>query len=213
MRRESRRAACPGSTRAPLSFKSRARVRRVPAAPAPCPNTRPVSDRHQQGEGERAGIELDALEQRNAERIQVRDSPRAGHGQHQAQRGAAAGEHDALGQHLPDQAPRPAPSAARIAISFCRAAVRASSRFERFAHTISITTPTAQASTKRAGRRRRSRARRAGLTCRRSVAVGITSLNLRRRGSRSSACACCASRRASGARPSPRVSPAVRLRR
>ena len=38
---------------------------------------------------------------------------------------------------------RPAPSAVRMAISFCRAAVRASSRFERFAHTISITMPTA----------------------------------------------------------------------
>ena len=35
--------------------------------------------------------------------------------------------------------PRPAPSAVRIAISFCRDAVRASSRLERFAQTISIT--------------------------------------------------------------------------
>ena len=34
---------------------------------------------------------------------------------------------------------RPAPSAVRIAISFCRDAVRASSRFERLAQTISIT--------------------------------------------------------------------------
>src|ERR1039458_4445236 len=49
---------------------------------------------------------------------------------------------------------RPAPNAARTAISLCRAAIRASCRFERFAHTISITTPTAHASTSRAGRTR-----------------------------------------------------------
>ena len=47
---------------------------------------------------------------------------------------------------------RPAPSAVRMAISFCRVAVRASSRLERLAQTISITTPTAHASTSRAGR-------------------------------------------------------------
>jgi len=47
---------------------------------------------------------------------------------------------------------RAAPSAARIAISFCLAAVRASIRLERFAHTISITTPTAQAMITSAGR-------------------------------------------------------------
>ena len=46
---------------------------------------------------------------------------------------------------------RPAPNAARIAISFCRAPNLANCRFERFAHTINITTPTAQASTNRAG--------------------------------------------------------------
>ena len=38
----------------------------------------------------------------------------------------------------------------RIAISFCRAAVRASSRFDRLAQTISMTIPTAPASTKTA---------------------------------------------------------------
>ena len=48
--------------------------------------------------------------------------------------------------------PRPAPSAVRIAISFCRAALRARSRFERFAHTISITTATAPARTQTAAR-------------------------------------------------------------
>ena len=47
---------------------------------------------------------------------------------------------------------RPAPNAVRIAISFCRAPDRANCRFERFAHTINMTRPTAQASTKRAGR-------------------------------------------------------------
>ena len=47
---------------------------------------------------------------------------------------------------------RPAPSAVRIAISFCRAAVRASSRFDRLAQTISMTTPTAPASTQSARR-------------------------------------------------------------
>ena len=46
---------------------------------------------------------------------------------------------------------RPAPNAARIAISFCRVPNLANCRFERFAHTINITTPTAQASTNRAG--------------------------------------------------------------
>ena len=45
---------------------------------------------------------------------------------------------------------RPAPSAVRIAISFCRAAVRASSRFDRLAQTISMTTATAPASTQSA---------------------------------------------------------------
>ena len=49
---------------------------------------------------------------------------------------------------------RPAPSATRIAISFCRAAVRASSRFDRLAHTISMTTATAPARTASAGRTR-----------------------------------------------------------
>ena len=47
---------------------------------------------------------------------------------------------------------RPAPSAMRIAISLCRAAVRASSRFDRLAQTISITIPTAPASTQTASR-------------------------------------------------------------
>ena len=42
----------------------------------------------------------------------------------------------------------------RIAISFCRDAVRASSRFERFAQTISMTMPTAPASTQSASRMR-----------------------------------------------------------
>ena len=58
----------------------------------------------------------------------------------------AARQDDAFGQHLREQ-PRPAPSAVRIAISFCRDAVRASSRFERFAQTMSITIATAPAST------------------------------------------------------------------
>ena len=42
---------------------------------------------------------------------------------------------------------RLAPSAVRIAISFCRAAARASSRFAIFAHAISNTNPTANSST------------------------------------------------------------------
>jgi hypothetical protein len=48
--------------------------------------------------------------------------------------------------------PRPAPSAMRIATSFCRAAARASSRFDRLAQTISITMATAPASTHAASR-------------------------------------------------------------
>ena len=47
---------------------------------------------------------------------------------------------------------RPAPSAVRMAISFWRAAVRASSRLDRFAQTISITIATAPASTQTASR-------------------------------------------------------------
>ena len=47
---------------------------------------------------------------------------------------------------------RPAPSAMRMATSFCRAAVRASSRFDRLAQTISMTMPTAPASTHAASR-------------------------------------------------------------
>ena len=47
---------------------------------------------------------------------------------------------------------RPAPSAARIAISFCRAPMRANCKWERLAQTINITTPTAHISTTRAGR-------------------------------------------------------------
>ena len=48
----------------------------------------------------------------------------------------------------------PAPSAVRIAISFCRDAVRASSRFDRLAQTMSITIATAPASTHTAVRMR-----------------------------------------------------------
>ena len=47
---------------------------------------------------------------------------------------------------------RPAPSAARMASSLCRAPRRANCRFERFAQTTNITTPTAHASTSNAGR-------------------------------------------------------------
>ena len=61
---------------------------------------------------------------------------------------------------------RAAPKAVRMAISFCRAAVRASSRFERFVHTISMTTPTAHASTSNAGRMR-------PLTCSGSGTAGL----------------------------------------
>ena len=48
--------------------------------------------------------------------------------------------------------PLPAPKALRIASSFCRVVLRASNRLDRFAQTISITTPTANASTVSAGR-------------------------------------------------------------
>ena len=47
---------------------------------------------------------------------------------------------------------RPAPSASRMAISCLRVAVRASNKFERFAQTINMTTPTAEARMKSAGR-------------------------------------------------------------
>ena len=92
-------------------------------------------------------------EQRDADRIQSRERARAGDRQQQAEDRAAAGQHDALGQHLRDQPPAAGTRArVRIAISFCRAAVRASSRFDRLAQTISITTPTAPASTQTASR-------------------------------------------------------------
>ena len=52
------------------------------------------------------------------------------------------------------QPPRPAPSAVRIAISFCRDAVRASSRLERLAQTMSMTMATAPARTQSARRMR-----------------------------------------------------------
>ena len=48
---------------------------------------------------------------------------------------------------------RPAPSAERIANSFCRESARASRRLARFAHAISSTKPTAPWSTQRARRR------------------------------------------------------------
>jgi len=60
--------------------------------------------------------------------------------------------------------PRPAPSAVRIAISFCRVAVRASSRFDRFAHTMSMTIATAPASTQTARRMRPPTCSASGLT-------------------------------------------------
>ena len=53
--------------------------------------------------------------------------------------------------------PRPAPMAARIAISFCRAADRASRRFATFAQAISRTSATAPSSTSSAGRASRTR--------------------------------------------------------
>ena len=48
--------------------------------------------------------------------------------------------------------PRSAPSAVRIATSFCRDAARASSRFATFTHAMSSTSPTAPSSTSSAGR-------------------------------------------------------------
>ena len=59
---------------------------------------------------------------------------------------------------------RPAPRAVRIATSFCRVAVRARSRLERLAQTISITIPTAPASTQTASRTRPLTCSASGLT-------------------------------------------------
>ena len=47
---------------------------------------------------------MNAFPQRKADGIEVRQQARSRHRENQAQRGGAAGEHDALGQHLPDQA-------------------------------------------------------------------------------------------------------------
>ena len=57
----------------------------------------------QQGEGERVAIDPDTFQQRNTEGIEMRHQARAAHRQGQAEGGAAAGEHHALGDHLADQ--------------------------------------------------------------------------------------------------------------
>ena len=102
----------------------------------------------QQTEGQHRDIGADVPQKRDAERLEVR----------QHMRSAARPESPPASAPQQDSATpsvsiwrisrrRPAPSAVRMAISFCRVAVRASSRLERFAQTISITTPTAHAST------------------------------------------------------------------
>ena len=148
------------------------------------------------------------------DRVEVGQDARARDGEEHAEHGAAAARATTPSVSIwPSRRPRPAPSAVRIAISFCRAAVRASSRFERLAQTISITTPTAPAST-------RSASRSVPLTC---SASGVTrpSKLLRSRmrrarsaapASRASACALAAGD--AGLQPADhrhRVAPAVGL--
>ena len=97
-------------------------------------------DRDDHREAERGAVDAHVAQQRNADGVEL---ARAGACRRARAPGrAAAPLHDSTRPSVSICAisrPRPAPSAVRIAISFCRAAVRASSRFERFAHTISIT--------------------------------------------------------------------------
>ena len=65
---------------------------------------------HDEYEGERGGIGADVVEQRNADRFQAGERARSGEGEDESEQRAAAGEHQALGQHLADQA---APSRAQ----------------------------------------------------------------------------------------------------
>ena len=133
---------------APAAFGRTARgvlQRVVSAAPRACsagarPNTMPVSDRDRQREAERGGIRPHVAQQRNADGVQPRERARAADREHQS-RGARRCRRARCLRSASARSggARPAPSAVRIAISFCRDAVRASSRFERLAHTISIT--------------------------------------------------------------------------
>src|ERR1700757_4595424 len=61
------------------------------------------SHRRQQGEGQSASIDANALQKRKIEGIEMGQPTRAGQGKKKAQRGAATGEDYAFGEHLPQQ--------------------------------------------------------------------------------------------------------------
>ena len=115
------------------------------------PNSIAGKNRCQQRESKRVSVQPYACEERNIECIQM------GYGacaSHREIRPSTAPKQDSAMLSVSicrSNRRRSAPNAARIAISFCRIPNRASCRFERFAHTMNITTATAQASTIRAG--------------------------------------------------------------
>jgi hypothetical protein len=106
------------------------------------------------GETKRDEIYPNTVEKGDAECIQVTKHAPCSRCQYQAERCHARTQHHALREHLPDQTSAPGSESSPDGRFLCRVAARASSKFERFAHTVSITTPTAHARTKRARRRR-----------------------------------------------------------
>src|SRR5204863_4923291 len=54
-------------------------------------------------ETERGRIQADVLEKRNADRLQVGQRARSGHGEDQTEHRATAGKHYTLGEHLANQ--------------------------------------------------------------------------------------------------------------
>ena len=118
------------------------------ATPEPARRSALVSIDDDGGERQDAGVDGDLLGARQRHGREGRQRP-ARRPSRAARRPAAppALEHHALGEQLPDDPARPAPSTARSASSRCRVTERASSRFATFAHAISSTNPTAPSST------------------------------------------------------------------
>ena len=110
------------------------------------------SDRRQQGEGKRGSIDPNAFQKRKLNALRCA-SPRVP--ATARRRPSAAPQHERVTLSVStcrSSRKRPAPNAARTAISFCRVPMRAICRWERLAQTINITTPTAHISTTSAGR-------------------------------------------------------------
>ena len=159
-----------------------------PSAPLPSPRSsvsafarrlprRQQADEHRAAEDQRQG---GREHRRSASPSRAEARRRARADQHrqrpprdrQAGHTAERGQHQALGQHLADMRPRPAPIAARMASSRDRAASRASNRLATLPQAISSTRPTAASRTRAAaGSRRRGTC--SALSTRRPLAIHV----------------------------------------